>query len=76
MKAYVLLNAESAEMENVLHRLEGAPSIVSVEAVSGPFDLIAVVEVETLPDLSRLIARELQAVPGVVRTMTCVVLPL
>lgn len=76
MKAYILLNAESAELENVLRKLEGTRAITSVEAVSGPYDLIAMVEADTLPDLSRLITREVQTVPGVVRTMTCVVLPM
>jgi len=45
-------------------------------AVTGPTDIIAFVEAETMDSLGRLIISRIQQSPGVTRTTTCVVTPL
>ena len=48
-------------------RLDG----VNLDAVTGPFDFIAVVEGPTLDAVGRLVTDEIGSIDGVTRTTTC-----
>ena len=43
-----------------------------VDRVTGPYDVVALVEAEDLNGISELVASEIHTLPGVVRTNTCV----
>ncbi len=53
-----------------------AAKIMSTEVVTGPFDVIALVEAEGLDELGRAITDGIQRVEGVHRTTTCLLLSL
>lgn len=70
-KAFVLIEAavgRSKEVAIVLKQLEG---VKSVDLVSGPYDVIAVVERESLMDVGDLVTSRIRTIPGVSRTVTC-----
>ena len=50
--------------------------IVSVDAVTGPFDVIALLESDDLDKVGRAITDGIQRVDGVQRTTTCLVVKL
>jgi DNA-binding Lrp family transcriptional regulator len=45
--------------------------VTSAEAVTGPYDVIALVEARNLDELGRLVVGKVQAIQGVTRTLTC-----
>jgi len=52
--------------------LTGLPGISSVDVVTGPYDIIAVVAGEDMSVVGGLVTGHIHTVPGVVRTVTCV----
>lgn len=75
VKSYVLIEAEVGTAKQVALEL-GALShhsaeITSVEMVTGPFDVICLVEAENLDKLGACITDAIQTVGGVKRTTTC-----
>jgi DNA-binding Lrp family transcriptional regulator len=76
MKAYVLIETAPGKTKSVKHalsRLKGGPStMVHLDAITGPYDFIAVVEGPSLDAIGRLVTDEVGSINGVTRTTTCV----
>lgn len=47
-----------------------------MEDVTGPYDVIAEAEAETVDDLGKIIVSRVQLIEGITRTLTCPVLNL
>ena len=47
------------------------PGIVQADDVTGPYDVIVKAEAQNVDDLGRLVATDIQSVPGITRTLTC-----
>ncbi|WP_019634932.1 Lrp/AsnC ligand binding domain-containing protein [Actinomadura atramentaria] len=71
VRAYVLIQTDAGKAMEVVDRVAGAPGVAEVDAVTGPYDVIARVEAADVARLGRLIMDSVQSVPGVVRTLTC-----
>ena len=75
MKAYVLIETAAGKTKAVkkeLARVEGgASTVIHLDAVTGPFDFIAVVEGPTLDAVGRLVTDRIGTIDGVTRTTTC-----
>jgi len=80
MRAYVLIEAAVGKAKSVadgVTRLRFADTnVLSVDAVTGPFDVIALLESDDLDKLGRAITDGIQTVDGVQRTTTCLVVKL
>ena len=80
MKAYVLIETAPGKTKAVkkeLTRLSGGNSTLAhLDAVTGPYDFIAVVQGPTLDAVGRLVTDEIGAIDGVTRTTTCVAVSL
>lgn len=80
MRAYVLIESavgKSGDIARGVQSLKFADAkIVSVDAVTGPFDVIALLESDDLDKLGRAITDGIQQVEGVQRTTTCLVVRL
>jgi DNA-binding Lrp family transcriptional regulator len=48
-------------------------AVKSAENVTGPFDVIAVVEVDDTATLGKLLISEIESIKGITDTLTCVV---
>ncbi len=76
MKAYVLIETAAGKakaVKKVLTRLKAGPStMVHLDAITGPYDFIAVVEGPNLDAIGRLVTDGIGAIDGVTRTTTCV----
>jgi DNA-binding Lrp family transcriptional regulator len=75
IRGYVLIETEvgsaravGEQMQRTQHR---DAKIVSVDTVTGPFDVIVQLEADDLDKLGTCITEGIQAVPGVKRTTTC-----
>ncbi|MGH2652117.1 MAG: Lrp/AsnC family transcriptional regulator [Actinomycetota bacterium] len=72
--AYVLIQAQvgrSADVGGEVAQIEG---VTSADVVTGPYDVIALVEAANMDDLGKLVVAKIQAVEGVSRTLTCPVI--
>ena len=80
MRAYVLIESAvgkaNAVAEGVKKISFSDSKVVSVDAVTGPFDVIALLESDDLDKLGRAITDGIQQVDGVQRTTTCLVVRL
>jgi DNA-binding Lrp family transcriptional regulator len=74
--AYVLIHTVTDEAASVARALREIEGVVSAEDLSAPYDVIARVSAADLDDLGRLLVHRIQAIPGVLRTTTCVVVDL
>lgn len=80
MRAYVLIECAVGKANEVARGVKainfGETQVVSVDAVTGPFDVIALLESDDLDKLGRAITDGIQQVGGVQRTTTCLVVRL
>ena len=72
-KAYILIECSIGTTKDVVMGLKKLKGIKSVETVTGPYDVIAVVEFETLNELGDLVTQNVQMAKGIKRTVTCFV---
>ena len=73
-KAYVLIEARVGKTKQVVEAIRKLQGVVSVDAVTGPYDAIAVIQAETLNEIGELIVLKVHSIAGVSRTVTCLVL--
>ena len=79
-RAYVLIESAVGKAKSVaegVQKLQLAEAhIIAVDAVTGPFDVIALLESDDLDKVGRAITEGIQRVDGVQRTTTCLVVQL
>jgi len=74
VRAYVLMKIEPGNIEAVLTRLRASDHVRSADAVTGPNDVVALVDATDPRDLADLIFRSIQTIPGVKETDTRVII--
>ena len=72
IRAYVLIEMVAGHSRNLVNYLQGRQSIRDVARVTGPYDVIAVLEGRDVEEISNTVADEIHSQTGVVRTTTCV----
>jgi len=73
-KAFVLIETvlgRNKEVATALKQLEG---VKSVDTVTGPYDVIATIERETLNDIGDLVTAKIHPIAGISRTVSCLVM--
>jgi DNA-binding Lrp family transcriptional regulator len=71
MRAYVLVKVRAGEIKNVVSSLREIEGIVEANMTLGPYDAVAVVDVNDIATLGAITASRIQSIPGVDRTLTC-----
>lgn len=71
MKAYVLVNIRTGDVREVVKNLRRVQSVVEANMTFGPYDAVAVIETEDINRVGAILATEIQPIPGVLDTMTC-----
>jgi DNA-binding Lrp family transcriptional regulator len=75
VKGYVLIETEVGTAKAVAEKLndlrEKDVRVTGVDTVTGPFDVIAMLQANDLNDLGSCITQTIQVVSGVKRTTTC-----
>ena len=70
-RAYILIETAVGKTNDVSSSLKEMEMMKSVDTVTGPWDIIAVVEVDDLPSIGELISERLHAINGIMKTVTC-----
>ncbi len=74
VKAYILIEADPGSSREVAARAQKIEGVKSVAVVTGPHDVIAVVETTDAKALGDLLITKLQKIEGIVTTITDVVI--
>ena len=70
-KAYILIETAVGKSRDVAGVLRSLPGVETVDAVTGPYDIIAVVEAPDLNAVGDLVTSQIHTINGIVRTVTC-----
>jgi DNA-binding Lrp family transcriptional regulator len=70
-KAFVLIETAVGKNKEVSAALEKLKGIKSVDTVTGPYDIIAIIEGATLNDIGDLVTGKIHPIVGISRTVTC-----
>jgi DNA-binding Lrp family transcriptional regulator len=72
-KAFVLIETEVGRTKDVVTALHAkkVKEIKSVDLVTGPYDVIAVVEHDDFNAVGGLVTEKIHPIPGIKRTVTC-----
>jgi DNA-binding Lrp family transcriptional regulator len=73
MKGYILIETAVGKSKDVVSGLQDLKlkEIKSVDLVTGPYDVIAVMEHDDIGAIELLVINTIHPVPGVLRTVTC-----
>lgn len=72
VRAYVLIEMAAGHSTNLVNLLRGRSDVANAHRVTGPYDVIAVLEAEDLNQINEVVTAEIHHLEGVVRTITCV----
>ena len=72
MKAYVLINVRTGEIKDVVKQLKKIAQVKDANMTFGPYDTVAIVEARDVNDLGQILASEIQPIPGIEQTLTCI----
>jgi len=70
-KAFVLIETIVGKTKDVVATLNQISGLKSVDTVTGPYDVIAVIEAEDLNVIGDIITGKIHAIEGISRTVTC-----
>ena len=76
VEAYVLIQTEIGKPPQVAAELGFIPGVGTADILAGPYDVIVRVEAADVDALGKLVVTKIQAVEGVIRTLTCPVVHL
>lgn len=76
VNAYSLISAEPGKTGEVFKAVKKIEGVKSAEAVAGPYDIVARIEVDSLEKLTKSIFGDIRSIPGVTNTTTLIVVEL
>jgi DNA-binding Lrp family transcriptional regulator len=76
VNAYILIQTEVGKAAGVAREIGEIPGVTSSEDVTGPYDVIVRAEADSVDALGKLVVAKVQAVAGIMRTLTCTVVHL
>ena len=69
-RAYILIETSVGSTAQVATELKKIDQMIAVDMVTGPFDIIAVVEADNLVDIGGIVSTKMHQVGGIVKTIT------
>ena len=73
VSAYIFVETTTGKAREVSSVISRIPGVVRCNTITGPYDVIALVETEDIRQLGDFVVSQIQATPGVLRTMTNIV---
>ena len=71
-KAFILIEAKVGVVQQVVGSLRALNGVASADVITGTYDVIVLVDAPDMSAMADLVTGRIQAVPGVLRTITCV----
>jgi DNA-binding Lrp family transcriptional regulator len=73
MRAYMFINALHGQSLNLTRTIRDVSGVHAADAITGDYDVVASIEARDLAQLREVLAG-VQAIAGVIKTTTCMVL--
>ena len=70
-KAYVLIETAVGKTREVVAYLKQLPGVRSADVVTGPYDIIAIVESTDLGSIGDMVTGQVHVINGITRSVTC-----
>jgi len=70
-KAFVLIETVVGRTKEVVTFIKQLEGVKSVDTVTGPYDIIAIVEAKDLNEIGDLVTGKIHPIAGISRTVTC-----
>ena len=70
-KAYVLIEGTAGRIHKILDEIRKIPEVETCDAVTGQYDIIAVINAKDLNAVAQVSYAKIQMIEGVLRTITC-----
>ena len=70
-KAFVLIETAVGRNKEGVAALSQLEGVKSVDTVTGPYDVIVVIEGKNLSDVGDLVTGKIHPIAGITRTVTC-----
>ena len=71
MKAFVLIHIRTGDVKEVVKNLRSIEGVMEANMTFGPYDAVAVIEVDDINAVGTVLANKIQPIPGVLDTLTC-----
>ena len=72
-KAFILIEAEVGMVQQVVRSLRALNGVATADVITGTYDMIVLVDAADMSAMADLVTGRIQGVPGVLRTITCVI---
>lgn len=73
VNAYSLISIEPGKASEIFEKVKNIEGAESSEAVAGPYDIVARIEVSSLEDLTGTVFNKIREIDGVTNTTTLIV---
>lgn len=70
-RAYVLISTVAEKTSGVVQALRRLPGVTAADLVTGPYDVVAVVQGGDANAVGKLILNDIRGLPGINSTLTC-----
>jgi DNA-binding Lrp family transcriptional regulator len=70
-KAFILIETAAGRNKEILNNIRQLKGVTSIDYVTGPYDIIAIIEAENLNEIGDLVTKEIHPISGIVRTTPC-----
>ncbi len=71
-KAYILIETAVGKTREVARMLKEVDGMESVDVVTGPYDIIAIMNAKDINSIGDLVTGKVHVIQGISRTVTCV----
>jgi DNA-binding Lrp family transcriptional regulator len=71
VQAFVLIQTEVGKAADVAGEVRSIPGVISADDVTGPYDVIAKTEADSVDELGKMVVSRIQMAEGITRTLTC-----
>ena len=75
-RAFILIETSVGKTQEVVTALRDVSEIHSVDAVTGPYDVITVIDAQDLNTVGNVVTSRVHTISGVLRTVTCLAVSL
>ena len=72
-KAFILIEAKVGMVQQVVRSLRALNGVATADVITGTYDMIVLVDAADMSAMADLVTGRIQGVPGVLRTITCVI---
>lgn len=69
-RAYIMVSVKEMSLKSVVRVAKRLPYVMRVDVVSGPYDLLIMVEGKTFDEISEFVINQLRQIEGVEHTET------